>query len=245
MENLTGTSLENNITVVLPDSKCSQKPTVDQGDEIASSRTSNLKKSCRIRGSCRSPCQCVYRLLPVFSSFSCSPIAAGDSCSHAESLPRTVLRQHPLIAAQRERHFAINLDQNAILNGKNNVTAYANPDLGIEIRLNKLARQKTDIGLHSHSIVSERSTTKGSERSRQKNVSGKMKRNARETKKYIPGTKECGRECEESRGPAQKKAAGEGLELVCRKKGSRRTPRRKTIQSRWRRPGNSARNKKK
>ena len=79
-------------------------------------------------------------------------------------------------------HFPINLDQNAILNGMNNGTAYANPDLGMEIQWKTLARQKADMGLHSHPIVLRRSTTKGSERSRQKNVSGKMKEMPHETK---------------------------------------------------------------
>ena len=140
------------------------------------------------RNICRIPCQCVYRLFPGFSSFSCGPIAADDCCSNEESLPRTVLRKHPLIAAQQERNFVINLDQNAIFNAKNNDTAYANPDLGMEIQWMTLARQKTDIGLHSHPIVSRRSTTKGSVRFGQKNVSGERKRNCARDKRE---TQEC------------------------------------------------------
>ena len=81
------------------------------------------------------------------------------------------------------RHFPVNLDQNAIFSAKNNCTAYANPELGLEIQLKILARQKADVPLHSHPIVWRRSTTKGSDRSRQKNVSGEMKRNGARNKR--------------------------------------------------------------
>ena len=87
------------------------------------------------------------------------------------------------------RGFAINLDQNAILNGKNNCTTYANPDLGMEIHWNKLARQKADIGLHSHAIIWRRSTTKGSGRLRQRMWAGKWNEMAKTQKKYISGNK--------------------------------------------------------
>ena len=76
------------------------------------------------------------------------------------------------------RHFHIKFDQKkAIFNRKNNDMLYANPDLGMEIQRETLATQKADIRFHSHAIVWRRSKTKGSERLKQKNVSGKMKRN--------------------------------------------------------------------
>ena len=99
-ENLASTSLEDNISAALTGRKCSQKPTVDPEDKSESKQTSTLKKlmpNSLAESSCRWPCQCVS--FPVFLSFSCSPAAAGDSCSHEESLSRTVLRKHRLLAA--------------------------------------------------------------------------------------------------------------------------------------------------
>ena len=146
----------------------------------------------------------------MFSSFSCSPVADDDSFSHEESLPRTVLRKNLLFAAQQEQHFAINPDQNAILDSKNHAMAYANPDLGMEKQLNKLARQKADIGLHSHPIVLTGSTTKGSGRLRQKNVGGKKKpkwrtRNGKQ-RNISRETKECWRDYNWNRCTKQKRA---------------------------------------
>ena len=152
-KNLPSTSLENDIIVALPDSKCAQKPTKDQDDELANLYLVEILPHSR---QLLFAMPCVYRLFPMFSSFSRSPIAAGDSCSHQDSLPRTVLRKNPLIAAQRKQQFAMNLDQDSILNGKNNGTAYANQDLGMEIQWSKLARQRADIAIHSHPIVSKR-----------------------------------------------------------------------------------------
>ena len=130
-KNLPSTSLENDIIVALPDSKCAQKPTKDQDDELANLYLVEILPHSR---QLLFAMPCVYRLFPMFSSFSRSPIAAGDSGSHQDSLPRTVLRKNPLIAAQRKQQFAMNLDQDSILNGKNNGTAYANQDLGMEIQ---------------------------------------------------------------------------------------------------------------
>ena len=232
-------------------------------DQRRASEFTNLyleENFCRIPGSCRSPCQCVCCLFLVFSSFSCSPIGAGESCSHEESLPGTLLQKHRLVAAQQERHFAISLDQYAILNGKNIVTVYANPDLGMEIQWNKLTRQKTDMGFIRTG------------RLRQKNVSGKMKRNAHRTRQKVNTeiyleTKECGRGCngklrwtkvsrwgeglellrgiresqsedKGNRGAKQNKSAGGGLKLL---RGTKETGAQK--RSRWRRPGTSPRNR--
>ena len=77
---------------------------------------------------------CVYRSFPVFSSFPCSSIAVGDSCSHKESLSRTVLRKTALVEVQQDDNSPINLDQKAIFNEANNGAAYANPELGLEIQ---------------------------------------------------------------------------------------------------------------
>ena len=60
---------------------------------------------------------------------------------------------------------------------------YANPSCAWKYNEKTLARQKTDMGLHWHPIVWRRSTTKGSERSKQKNVSGEMKRNSARDKR--------------------------------------------------------------
>ena len=156
MEHLTSTRLENDVTVALTGRKCSRKPAVDEDAGWASSPTSKLKKSLPnslAESSCRSLGHCVYRSFPVFSSFPCSSIAVGDSCSHKESFSRTVLRKNPLVEAQQDDLSPINLDQNAIFNGANNGAAYANPELGLEIQWNTLARQKADMGLHSHPII--------------------------------------------------------------------------------------------
>ena len=163
----------------------------------------------------------------------------------------------------------LNLDQNAILKVKNNGTAYANPELGTEIKWKILARQKAGIWLHAHSIVWRRLTTKDSERLRQKNVSGKMKRNGARDKRMRAWLQ--GNRCAE-----QTRVAGEGLELL---QGTRKVNRKtketaarnktrplekarnkcagqeevsrktkvsaaQTKRSRWRRPGTSARNNK-
>ena len=143
--------------------------------------------------SCRSAGHCVYRWFPLFSSFACSSIAVGHSCSHKESLSRTVLRKNPLIQAQQDDISPINLDQNAIFNGANNGAAYANPELGLEIQWNTLARQKEDMRLHSHPIVWRTSTTKGSKRSRQRMWAAKWNEMAHETKdKYLREQKNVG-----------------------------------------------------
>ena len=146
----------------------------------------NLCQNSLVESSCRSPGHCVYRSFPVFSPFPCR---LGDSWSHKESLSRTVLRKNPLVEAQQDDISPMNLDQNAIFNTTNNDTAYANPDLRMEIQWKIFARQKSDIGLHSHPIVWRKLTTKASERLRQKNVSGKVKRNGAREKNYILGNK--------------------------------------------------------
>ena len=75
MENLRITTLENLITATLTGSKCSRKPTADEYDGLASSQTSILKKSLQnssLERSCRSQCECVWRLSFEFSPFACS-----------------------------------------------------------------------------------------------------------------------------------------------------------------------------
>ena len=109
------TSLKNIITAALTRSKFSRKPTMNEGNGFANQQTSTLKKALPnslAESSCRSPGQRVYRSFPAFS---CSPVAAGDSCSHEESLSRTILRKQPLVAVQQDD---ISLDQNAIFNGR-------------------------------------------------------------------------------------------------------------------------------
>ena len=145
--------------------------------------------------------------------------------------------------------FAINLDQNAILNGKNNCTTYANPDLGMEIQWNKLARQKADIGLHPHAIIWRRSTTKGSGQLRQRMWAGKWNEMAQDTEEiHLGEQKNMGVNTMKSAALNKKESAGGGLELVREQResvGRKRKARRKTKESRWRRPGTSVRNKRK
>ena len=96
------TSLENKITAALTRSKLSGKPTMNEGNGFASQQTSTLKKALPnsiAESSCRSLGQRVYRLFPAFS---CSPIAAGDSCSSEGSLSRTVSWKHSLVVAQQD-----------------------------------------------------------------------------------------------------------------------------------------------
>ena len=97
--------------------------------------------------------------------------------------------------------------------------AYANPDLGMEIQWNTLARQKADIGLHSHPIVSRRSTTKDNEWLWQKNVS-EIKRMAHETRAkrkqiYLGKQKNVGVTTMENAALNKRESAGKGLELLC------------------------------
>ena len=234
MEHLTSTRLEINITVALTGRKCSRKPAVDE-DAGASLRTSTLKKSLPnslAESSCRSPGHCVYRSFPMFSSFPCSSIAVGHSCSHKESLSRTVLRKNPLAEAQQDDISRLNLDQNAIFNGANNGTAYANPELGLEIQWNTLARQKEDMRLHSHPIVRRTSKTKGSKRSRQKNVSGEM---AHETKgKYLGEQKNVGMNTTKNTALNKGEPVAEGLELVRGTNGSQSKPKETAVQNKTR-----------
>ena len=144
---------------------CSQKPTNLYIEEIFA----------------KFPCR---KQLP-FATLMCLPLVSGvfvvllqPHCSWWLPLVRRItfqdcIAEKPTRCGQARRTFPINLEQNAILNGKNNVTAYANPERRMEIQRKILARQKADIGLHSCPIVWRRSITKGSKRLRQKNVSGK------------------------------------------------------------------------
>ena len=150
---------------------------VYEDDGLASWHTYTLTKSLAnslADSSCRVPHHCVYRCFPAFLSFSCSSwglLVAWTITS------QDCIAEKPTRGGPARRHFFKNIDQNAILNGKNNGTAYANPELGLGIQWKILARQKAGIGLHSHPIVWGSSTTKSRERLRQKNVSGKMKQN--------------------------------------------------------------------
>ena len=141
----------------------------------------------------------------------------------------------------RKTTFSINLDQGGChLQWKDSGRAYANPELGMGIQWQILARQKADMGIHSHPIVWRRPTTKGSARLWQKNVSGKMKRSGAGDKrwtqklylgkqnkvvvdtewKWLRKTEERWEKAwnycvdKRNRGAKQNKAAGEGLELV-------------------------------
>ena len=102
-------------------------------------------------------------------------------------------------------------------------------------------------GRHGASFASyclEKVENKGQQAIKTKNVSGKMKRNYARDKRYVSReTKECGREYDGKRCAEQKRAAGEGLELVRWIKGvsrkrkeiasqNKRKPHRKTKENR-------------
>ena len=166
-ENLTSTSLENNLKAAL---KCSRKkPTVDDYDfthlyfEEIFAKLLCRKKLPFATPMCSPLVSCVF---VVFPQPHCSwGLLLAWRFTFQDCLAKTRTRCGPA-----RWHFPINLDQNAILNGMNNGTPYANPELDLNIQWKTLARQKADIGLHPHPIVWRRSTTKGSERLRQKNV---------------------------------------------------------------------------
>ena len=112
----------------------------------------------------------------MFSSFSCSLITVGDSCSHQESLSRTVLRNGALVASQEDDVLHKSWPGRPPSSMMNSGRAYANPELGMGIQWKILARQKAHMGIYSHPIVWRGSTTKGSERLRQKNMNGKREK---------------------------------------------------------------------
>ena len=101
-ENLASKSLENNITATLTGRKYSRKPKVDEYDGLETSQTSIFEKSLQ-----NSNAETVVvrsaivftALFLVISPFPCSSIGVEDSCSHEESLSKTVLQKNPLIAA--------------------------------------------------------------------------------------------------------------------------------------------------
>ena len=141
--------------------------------------------------------------------------------------------------------FSINLDQDGRhFKWWTSGRTYANPELRMGIQWQILARQKADMGIYSHPIVWRRSTTKGSQRLRQKNVSGKMKRSGAGEKRWTQRniyreTKECGHGYNGNRCAKQKRTWEKAWNYCVEQK----RPRRKAKQSRWRRPGTSARNK--
>ena len=249
-ENLTSASLENNLKAAL---KCSRKkPTVDDYDfthlyfEEIFAKLLCRKKLPFATPMCSPLVSCVF---VVFPQPHCSwGLLLAWRFTFQDCLAKTRTRCGPA-----RWHFPINLDQNAILNGMNNGTPYANPELDLNIQWKTLARQKADIGLHPHPIVWRRSTTKGSERLRQKNAGGKMKEKISGYKrmwawrvnrdKGNPGAKqnradgdglELARgykrksvEDEGHRGAKQSRADGDGLELVRGTKESQSEDKRK------------------
>ena len=93
-ENLASKSLENNITATLTGRQCSRKPKVDEHDGLESSQTSIFEKSLQNSNAetvvVRSAIVFTARFV-VISPFPCSSIPVEDSCSHEESLSKTVL----------------------------------------------------------------------------------------------------------------------------------------------------------
>ena len=135
-ENLTSERLENNDDATLTGRKCSRKPKVDEYDGLASSQTSILKKSLKnssAESSCRSLRHCVYR-----SFFGASAVFLQLHCSWGLLLAWRItfqdcIAEKPTHCGPARRHFPTSLDQNAIFNGKNNGTTYANQNLGMKI----------------------------------------------------------------------------------------------------------------
>ena len=99
------------------------------------------------------------------------------------------IAEKPTGCGPARRHVPINLDQNAMFNGKNNGTAYANPELRMKIQWQNL-QDKRQRGLHSQWAIK----TKECERQTQRNISWE--------------TKECGREFKGNRCAEQNKATG-------------------------------------
>ena len=228
---------------------------MDEYDGLASSQTSILKKSLKnssAESSCRSLRHCVYR-----SFFGASAVFLQLHCSWGFLLAWRItfqdcIAEKPTHCGPARRHFPTSLDQNAIFNGKNNGTTYANQNLGMKIKWKILARQKADMELHSHPIVWREADNTGQQAIRQKNPSGGMKGNGARDKRWTQRneyreTKECGREYDGNRYDKQKRFSGRRPEISARNKrtsiGRQRKPRYKTKQSRWRRSGTSARNK--
>ena len=187
------TSLENNITATLI-----RKTWLEQQyrganrankapERLRRTKTTTLwVKLLRCRNTCQMPLQKAVAMRHAnvftapflcFRSFPVAPSQLKTPARMKKHFPRLYSGKTHSLRPRNRRHFPINLDRNAIFNGKNNGTTYANSELRLQIQWKTLARQKTDMGLHSHPIVWRRSTTKGCEQSRQKNVSGEMKRN--------------------------------------------------------------------
>ena len=145
------------------------------------------------------------------------------------------LRKNPHIAP-----FSISLDQNAISNGKNNGTPYANQNLGMEIQWKTLARQKADMEFASYYNKEQRAI-------RQKNASGRMKGNGARDKRYnvkkqISWNKRMWAWIQSNSLRWTKDSRLEKAWNYKRKKVNqmKRKPGNKAIPSRWRRPGTTA-----
>ena len=184
-ENLTSTSLEDNNTAAITGRKSSRKSTADEYpitnlclEEIFA------KFLCRKQFPICLPllsCVCVVFLQPNRSWR--LPLAWRITFQDC-------IAEKPTSYGAARRDVPINLDQNAMFNGKNNGTAYANPELHMKIQWQILARQRADMGLHSQRAIQ----TKECERQTQRNISWE--------------TKECGRGFKGNRCAEQNKAIG-------------------------------------
>ena len=203
-ENLTCTSLENNLRAAL---KCSRKRTVDEVNFTNLYFEKIFAKSlCRKQLPLATP-MCSPLVSCVFRRFPAAPLQLGSpACMkiHFPGLYRG--NTHSLWPSKTtfpnkswpERHLEWDEQWHPVCKSR----------AGPENSMKKLARQKADIGLHTHPIVWRRSTTKGSERLRQKNPSGKMK------EIYLGIQKNVGVNTMEIAALNKREPVGEGLELV-------------------------------
>ena len=130
-ENLVSTSLENDRKAAL---KCLRKPTVDVDDFTNLYLAKNLCQIASQKAVAVRHANVFTARLLCFRRFPVAPLQLGSPARNKIHFPGLYCENTHSLRPSKMTFPDVNLDQSAILNGMNNGTAYANPELDMKIQ---------------------------------------------------------------------------------------------------------------